>query len=293
MARGYQVDDIRKKITGLLSSEPAGMSGIEIASRLRISRTTITKYLEVFATEGIIRRREMGNLTLWSIDSESEQYSFPDDYFRVAGRYAEYLLQDDGRRAESLIADCMRSSADSVRLVSEVLIPAIDSVRKLYEDGKIGDSEQRYLEGIVSRSLGMLPGPLKHDPGRNVIILATDRHGVMLGRAAEAAYRTRGWRVTSLGDMSSSINVIFDIDLQKLLRRVWKGRQGLMVILVISSSREGLEFFAESVKAIDEKNLKVILCGDVGDIPKGAADLLAGDVMAALQWSDTVSDGQS
>jgi len=64
MARGYQTDEIKQKLVDVLQDSKTGMSGVEIAEKLGVNRITITKYLNVFAAEGLIREKKIGNVNL-------------------------------------------------------------------------------------------------------------------------------------------------------------------------------------------------------------------------------------
>jgi len=81
MARGYQTEEIKEKLVDLLSNSKTGLSGLEISERLSINRITATKYLNVFAAEGLIKQKNIGNVNLWFIEDGTEKYYFPDDYF--------------------------------------------------------------------------------------------------------------------------------------------------------------------------------------------------------------------
>ena len=52
MGREYSSADIKQKLIDLLEDSKTGMSGIEISEKIGVSRTTMTKYLKVFAAEG-------------------------------------------------------------------------------------------------------------------------------------------------------------------------------------------------------------------------------------------------
>ena len=56
-----------------------------------------------------------------------------------------------------------------------------------------------------------------------------------------------------LGDMSSSIDILFDLELTKLLSKIWKSKQGLMIVAVFSQTEEGLKFFSESFYSVKGK----------------------------------------
>ena len=83
MARGYQTEDIKEKLVDLLGNSKTGLSGLEISERLGINRITTTKYLNVFAAEGLINQKNIGNVNLWFIEAGTEKFHFPEDFFKV------------------------------------------------------------------------------------------------------------------------------------------------------------------------------------------------------------------
>lgn len=118
---------------------------------------------------------------------------------------------------------------------------------------------------------------------------------LLYSEVASASYHSDGWRVSHLGDMSSAINILFDLDFQKLVGKVWKQKPGILVIVVFSKTYEGLNFFAESINSIKEKsgkNMKLILCGKVSTKSRISADLISEKINDILQWSHTISENQ-
>ena len=100
-------------------------------------------------------------------------------------------------------------------------------------------------------------------PKKNVIVISADHQSVLFSEAASASFHADGWQVYSLGDMSSSIDVLFDLDLQKFLAKVWKSGTGIMIIVIFSSTKDSMKFFAESVNSIklkSRRNLYLAIC---------------------------------
>lgn len=294
MGKGYESSEIRQKLIDLLEDSKTGMSGVEISKNLGVNRTTMTKYLKVFAAEGFLRQNNIGNITLWFLESGQEAYSFPDDYFKVAPQYLDKLIKGQETQIYSLIKNCLNSGASIPKLVTEVIIPSIDSIQKLYDDGKIGNTEQKLLQNIISKSLQIFnQTSIDSNPKNNIIVISADVHSNLISEAASASLHSDGWRVFHLGDMSSAINVLFDLDLQKLMGKIWKQKSGLMIILVFSNTEEGLHFFAESINSIKEKlgkRIRLVLCGKVGKKTKIQSDLISEKFEDVLQWSKTVSE---
>ena len=294
MGKGYESSEIRQKLIDLLGDSKNGMSGVEISKKLGVNRTTITKYLKVFAAEGFLRQNNIGNITLWFLESGQEAYSFPDDYFKVAPQFLDKLIQGQETQIYSLIKNCLNSGATVPKLVTEMILPSIESIQKLYDDGKIGNTEQKLLQNIMSKSLQIFNQiSIDSNPKNNIIVISADAHSNLLSEAASASLHSDGWRVFHLGDMSSAINVLFDLDLQKLIGKIWKQKSGIMIVLVFSNTEEGLHFFAESVNSIKEKlgkRIRLALCGKVGKKTKIQSDLISEKFEDVLQWSKTISE---
>lgn len=293
MARGYKEEELREKLIEVLKDSQTGMSGVEISDKVGVNRLTMTKYLKIFAAEGFLRQKEIGNITLWFLEPGQESYDFPADYFKVAPIYLETLLQRDGKQVYSIVKNCINSGASPHRLVTEIILPAIHAIKEMYEQGKIGNSEEKLLQNIISESLQVLNHiSIVPDPKKNIIVISADSESILLSEAASASFHSDGWNVFHLGDMSSAINVFYDLDLQKLMGKIWKHKPGIMVIVVFSKTEEGLNFFADSVNSVKEKlgkKIKLALCGQVGKKTKIHSDLLSEKFEEILQWSETVS----
>ena len=223
MARGYQPQEIKEKLVDVLSGSKTGLSGVELSEKLGLNRVTMTKYLKIFAAEDLIRQKNVGNVTLWYVDEGIEQFQFPADYFKVKTKYLEFLQEGSERQSLNLIRNCLHSETKGSKIMTEIIIPSLESVKDLFEKGKISKSEEKFLEGIISKSIHILNlMTIELVPKKNVIVLAADSKNSIHAQAAAASFHSDGWRVFSLGDLSDSIDVLFDLDLQKFLGKIWK-----------------------------------------------------------------------
>ena len=291
MARGYETVEIKQKLVDLLRNSKTGFSGVEISEKLGINRVTMTKYLNVFAAEGLISQKNIGNVNLWFIEEGTEQFRFPDDYFKVKNTFLENLVEGSEQQVFRLIRNCNHSNAQTSKIMTDIIIPAVESVQELFRQGKIGKSEEKHLNKIISNSIQILNlTPTETIPEKNAIVLSTDSKNALHAEAASASFHSEGWQVSSLGDMSDAIDVLLDLDLEKLLGKIWKQKTGIMIIVVFSETQEGLKFFSEavnSVKAKVGKNLYLVLCTKI-KTPTAKADLVAENLETALQWSQTI-----
>ena len=296
MVRGYQVEEIKEKLVKILSESDTGLSGVEIAKKLNVNRITISKYLKVFAAEGFVKEKNIGNVILWFIEEGIEKFYFPDDYFKVKSKYIEYLNTFEENRVYNLIRNCIHSEAKIPKIINEIIVPAIKSTKKLYDDGKIGNSEQKFLTSMISNSINLTRlTSVNTNPKKNLIILSADFDSSLLAEAASSSLHSDQWNVSYLGDMSSSMDVLFDLDLQKFLGKIWKQKKGIMIIVVFSETQEGLNFFAQSINSVKEKlgsNLHLVLCGKDEKKITIDADLVTDNLGTISQWSQTVFESQ-
>ena len=291
MARGYQTEELKEKLVDLLSNSKTGLSGLEISERLEINRITTTKYLNIFAAEGLIKQKNIGNVNLWLVEDGTEKFHFPEDFFKVKAKYIEYLTARKEQQVYNLVRNSFHSTKQPVKIITEIVVPAIESIYGIFDQGKIGKSELNFLEKIISNSIQIINVEnFDINTKKHVVLISADYQSTLFSEAASASFHVDGWQVYSLGDMSSSIDVLFDLDLQKLLTKVWKSRTGMMLIVVFSSTAESMKFFAESVNSIKSKskrNLYLVLCGDMKKNADIKADLIEEDIQAILQWSQT------
>ena len=291
MARGYDETEVKFRLIKLLHSSKSGISGVEISEKLKINRITMSKYLNKFAAEGTITQQSIGNLNLWFVDDDIEQLNFPDDYFLAQEKFASHVIDCTEKPAYNLIKNCINSKAKMDKIVTEIILPTIPQVQKLFDDGKIGKSEEQLMTGIISNSVQMITHQSSHsESGKNIIILSADSESSLISESAGAAFRSQNWNVFSIGDMSSSIDVLFDLELRKLLSKTWKSKEGVMIILVFSQTEEGLKFISDSFYSVKEKsenNLFIVLSGKTGKKVKIKGDLSSPKLEDILQWSNT------
>jgi hypothetical protein len=290
LVRGYQQEQVQQKLIEILSESKTGLSGVEIAEKFGINRATMTKYLNVFAAEGIIRQKNIGNANLWFIESGTERLEFPADYFHVKEKFLEYLIAGSQHQAHQLIRNCQHSGADPGKIMTEVIVPAIAAIDDLYLKAKIGKSEAKLFSGVVSNSIQILSlANNDFDSKRNVAVIAADPQSTLYSQAAACAFGSQKWQAWSLGDMSDAIDVMYDLDLQKFLTKVWKQKQGIMVIVVFCATEEGAKFFSESINSVKPKfgkNLHLAVYTKAKNIK---AEFVSDNFESILHWVDSIS----
>jgi predicted transcriptional regulator len=66
--RRYTIDEIKNKVVETLRNHEEGMSSIELADAIHVNRMTITKYLNILSAIGLIKRKKIGSINIWTIE---------------------------------------------------------------------------------------------------------------------------------------------------------------------------------------------------------------------------------
>ena len=171
-------------------------------------------------TEGIIKQKNIGNTNLWFIETEIEQFIFPNDYFKIKNKYFEYLLVLSTKKIYHLIQSCISSNGDITKILFEVIIPSIKYIANLYDQGKIGKFEKKLIDRIILTSIHMLNITYdEYDNRKTVVMISSDDDSLLQLEAMSALFNSKQWNVFFLGNVSDTIGILFDLDLQKFISK--------------------------------------------------------------------------
>jgi DNA-binding IclR family transcriptional regulator len=59
MHHGYNFEEVKQKVISVLSQNYAGLSGVELSTITKINRMTLTKYLNLMLTQGLVRKKKL------------------------------------------------------------------------------------------------------------------------------------------------------------------------------------------------------------------------------------------
>ena len=156
----------------------------------------------------------------------------------------------------------------------------------------MGRSEKHFYDEIISTSISVIGlSEEEVDQKKNIVILATDYQNALLAQAASGALRTGKWKVSLLGDMSSAIDVMFDIDLQRFLNKIWPKHDGILIIVIFATKEAEIKFFSQAIESSKGKygrNIHLAICTKIGKKIKTGADFVSSDVETLLQWCQTI-----
>ncbi|MDI1495145.1 MAG: transcriptional regulator [Cenarchaeum symbiont of Oopsacas minuta] len=283
---------IRHKIVDNLGQSKVGLSSLEISKAVGMNRVTLSKYLGILYAEGVIGQKHVGNAIVWFVHEGTDLFSFPDDYDIVTKKYLDLLLDNSAETAHHMIRNCLHMGATTEKIMSEVILPASEYVMRTYEEGNIGSAELHLLQNALRDSIRFASNDNTIvNADKNTVLIATDALGSILCGAAASVLRNGGWTVSHVGDMSKSANSMLDLDLHKLLRRVWPKKRGIMIVAIFSRTGEGLGLFSEAAEAVTiklkTKKIRLLLFGSDSADASARVDLATTNFMHAMQWFQT------
>lgn len=67
------MNNVKNDILNALKNHPEGLTAVDIAKLLKISRNTASKYIYQLLSEGVIRQREIGTAKLCYLNGEEHE----------------------------------------------------------------------------------------------------------------------------------------------------------------------------------------------------------------------------
>ncbi|GBC74348.1 hypothetical protein HRbin05_00388 [archaeon HR05] len=316
MPKRYSIEEVKQRIIDVLRQSDSGLSGIEIAERTGINRVTITKYLNILETMGIIRRRSMGPVNLWYIQYGMDLSS--KDILELQQVYMDALFTYDEDRARTILLNAIHSNIDPILLMSDVVIPTVNTAGELYARGRMSTMDLMLINNLAMESLDLI----KFNASR--VEVKKDAYAVFISmsekgsrreaidmKAASIAFYIKGWRPFLLGNVASEAGLFLDIDMVRFINRIWRDKEKGIILLYISAAEEfsTLNELIRSVKEKLEKSILVIVGGRVVDRLEGKdkekgsdtdtgvgvgvkdtaypyIDYYAMDIMKAVEWGE-------
>jgi predicted transcriptional regulator len=295
MYRRYTLGEIMRKITYLLQNDTNGMSGAEIAEKTGINRMTITKYLDILSTIGLINKKKVGSVNLWSLESGAIDLEFPANFTEVHQKFSNAVLQGNENQSKGILINMVNSNADQVKLLTDVLLPTVNTINELYNMGRLGKTERISFLNSISELLDLLKFSVQtigNKINAQSIAVAGSEDRIYHGKCGAIALQILGWSSSYIGSVEQHLDPFFDIDFQRYIAKVWNKRNGLMLICIHSSAEASLRFLLAAAKPMKEKlrgRLEVILITspeleqllrDVG------ADFVTSDIQSMVKWAE-------
>ena len=295
MYRRYTLDEIKRKIIDVLhSAGGTGLSGIELSDRMGINRVTMTKYLDVMHAMGLLKKKKIGNVNVWFVEIGVGDIEFPINYIQVQQKLIDSILSGDEDQARRILVNVLNSNIDHVRVMTDVIMPAVNTIGELYSRGRLNKTERTFLLSLMMELIDLVKftlRPTEHKANAHVICIASSQNRIHLAKSTAVAFLARGWNSSYIGDIEEQIDPFFDIDFQRYMSHLWDTRRGLMILCIFSSGEGSLRFLlstSQAMKGRMEGQLRIaaITTQELQPMAEDGADYVAKDLLSLIEWAE-------
>jgi methanogenic corrinoid protein MtbC1 len=295
MYRRYTLDEIKRKIIDVLQSAGGtGLSGVELADRIGINRMTITKYLDVMHAMGLLKKKKIGNVNIWFVQIGAGDIEFPINYIQVQQKLISAILAGDEDHARRILLSLMNSNVDQVRVMTDVVLPAVNTIGELYSRGRLNKTERTFLLNLMMELIDLVKfnvRPREQKANAHAVCVAGSEDRVHIAKSAAVALSARGWDSSYIGDVGEQIDPFFDIDFQRYLSRLWANKHGLMLVCIFSSGEGSLRFLSSTAKEMKgrikgELRIIAVTTQQLHPVAEESSDYVAKDLPALVEWSE-------
>jgi len=293
--RRYTLDEVKRKIVDVLQSAGGmGLSGIELADKTGINRMTITKYLDVMNAMGLLKKKKIGPVNVWVLESGVGDIEFPINFIQVQQKLIGALLAGEEEQARKILLSVLNSDVDQVRVLTDVIIPASNTIAELYSRGRLDKTERAFLTSLMMELVDLAKfnvRPVEQKTNANALFVAGSEDKVFLAKCASVAFQILGWDALYIGNVEHQIDPFFDIDLQRYISRVWANKRGLMVICIFSSGEGAIKFLSSTSMAMKgrlkgELRLAVSATPEHQQAAEESSDFVAKDLPSLAEWAE-------
>jgi len=256
MYRRYTLDEVKHKITSLLQGNSAGMSGVELAEKTGINRMTMSKYLNVLLTLGLVRRKKAGPVNIWYLNSGITDLEFPINYLEIQQNYMTATFQNDPEKSHGVILSALNSTPDKIKVLSEVIIPTYNTLNELYDRGRLGETERTSILTTLADTIELIKFNSQVEStmqNAHVLFVAGSEDRIVLAKSGALELKMLGWNSSYIGNVERLIDPFFDIDFQRYIIKSWNEKRGLMILCIFSSQESSLRFLSLAASSLKSK----------------------------------------
>lgn len=256
MYRRYTLDEVKHKITSLLQGNSAGLSGVELAEKTGINRMTMSKYLNVLLTLGLVRRKKAGPVNIWYLNSGITDLEFPINYLEIQQNYMTATFQNDPEKSHGVILSALNSTPDKIKVLSEVIIPTYNTLNELYDRGRLGETERTSILTTLAETIELIKFNSQVEStmqNAHVLFVAGSEDRIVLAKSGALELKMLGWNSSYIGNVERLIDPFFDIDFQRYIIKSWNEKRGLMILCIFSSQESSLRFLSLAASSLKSK----------------------------------------
>ncbi len=291
MPRSYSFEYVKNRILDALMHAESGLSGVELAEKTGINRVTITKYLNILESMGLVKRKYMGNVNLWYILHGLDLTT--KSMLDIQQAYINALLSYDEIRARTVIVNALHDSGTGI--IEGVIAQSINTVNEFYSKRLVNIVDVMIINNIILETLDAVKFNMHREEKNAYVVFLNlgDGKYMVSSRLLYTLFYLKGWRAYFIGTVSlSDIGLFFDIELVKTLNRILKGVDRSRYVTILALSISSLEpMVVEFIRSVKEKlgNIFILLNGDKDNETKvdyRYIDHYSYDIKDSVEWAE-------
>ena len=178
--------------------------------------------------------------------------------------------------------------------MTDVIVPAVNTISELYTRGKLNKTERTFLSSLMMELIDLVKfnvRPREQKPNAHVICVAGSEDRSHMAKIAAVALLARGWDSSYIGNVGEQIDPFFDIDFQRYLLRLWSNKHGLMLVCIFSSGEGSLRFLSSTAKQMKgrvrgELRITTVTTPQLRPVAEESSDYVAEDLLALVEWAE-------
>jgi hypothetical protein len=197
--------------------------------------------------------------------------------------------------AINLVYNLVSNDVTKTYLLTDVILPTLKIIDDLYSRGRIGESERLTTNAFVN-DLVVLIRLIPPDSTKKLkaysLSVAGSEDSVSVAKVSSVLMHLSGWNSLFMGNVETTIDPFFDIDIQRYIVKTFGNKKGLIAIIIFSNSESSLRFLCNAIR-----NLKSRFTGDLRFLVftkedlKGIARSLGADIASSeldslIRWLD-------
>ena len=242
----------------------AGMSGIELANKTGINRMTITKYLNLLYSIGLIKKKKVGTVNIWFLESGLNYLGSSINYNDLQQRFMNAILVGNDELSSKLIINAMNSGGDKLKLLTDVFLPTANTLGELYSRGRLNRAERINLQSVIIEILDFVKHSINNDeerPGISAIIVCGSEDAIINSKIIDLLLRMMHCDTRYIGNVEGALDPFFDIDFQRFVTKLWGDKSGVVILCICSSVESSLRFLYSAAHVLRNRlAARLILC---------------------------------
>lgn len=264
MYKKYTFEEVKRKIFRILENQSTGMSGIELAHKTGINRMTITKYLNLLYSIGLIRKKKIGTVNVWFLETGLNYLGSSINYNDLQQRFMNSIFLGNDELSSKLILNASNSGADTFKLLTDVFMPTINTINELHSRGRLNRAEKISFQGVIIEILDFIKYCIyigEKRPDISALVVSGSEDTIIHAKLINLSIRLENCDTRYMGNVEGALDPFFDIDFQRYVMKLWGNRSGLIIVCVCSSQESSLRFlYAAAVELRNKLAARVILC---------------------------------